>query len=1003
MNSDLRLMFQRHWFLLSAVHLVVAHQKDHRQHQTIAVSHRGEASYVRSSKPEVSASPASSQGDQEPEEPIEKDEDEDDAKDNGSLMMNAEFKALLERLRAHRPADFANILRESYAVFNGQAGECHALRHASTIEDNETCPDRCRYFAEDASTPFPCVFKCVTANECGKAWADTREVEAIPGEDLYCRACEIRGCKECHATLEECIECKTEFGFELNQLGGCDLNTPGVEKTLLKLLLGMSLVGMIWYFSLTCCRKWSNLKEEELALEFRTATKLLQGSVHYYQDLNKELGEIKEAPTERKLLPLSTSLMATPVAGPGSPLYFRFLVFIIFLLTWTYITWIVIATKDLQQLGLDSESEPRLACKASYQGVLAWGEGRKASVNFLIATYVSWFLFIVVFAIWQKRSFNRFSEDCVQMSDFTLLIQGLPAMSGELPCEQILADHIAEATGQKVIGVSIGWDYGAIGDAARILEILEDLEDDLNREQSGLEPTPQAPYEPPFFVFRIIDWLIFDLAFGIPTTPRPDIHYDMEEAKKVATSCRSSEFGFVIFESEEARDKALEVKEISFRFFSKLQLSIPDEEPSGVRWFDFAISRSQIPFRCVKYFLIVLGTVCVQTAWFLPYALWAASIEVAEGGKDPTGFVHQMALILVTFSNFTVFLVCQWAAEKAGFVMQSDVHHFYMIMYIWSTLANFVLDVVCEFVIAYQLAVENNVRNWVGTPIEQLNYYEMVTTYSMSRRLGEKFQEWMFPPLFLLPFLLEPIFLGWLFFHLQRRAVRVFPHLRGRDAQVALSICGAMDTGRYADFVLNISAAMLILFTPGGFYSYVWVACILSLLYMLLADRYRVLRYVPAFTFNRPALDESAQGLLALPLGIIAMACVWETHCYDYALDIIKRDACKEENAWFRMGGGFIAHVIVHKLVLKFVVPLFVKTTGNRGNSTPYSKVASLLAASYFNTNPLHCIRSRFYYKHDPPCDYYTHGKEHLLRRNEQISQFYERRTTTQKENYWWW
>merc|ERR1711988_1813033 len=117
----------------------------------------------------------------------------------------------------------------------------------------------------------------------------------------------------------------------------------------------------------------------------------------------------------------------------------------------------------------------------------------------------------------------------------------------------------------------------------------------------------------------------------------------------------------------------------------------------------------------------------------------------------------------------------------------------------------------------------------------------------------------MFPSLFLLPYLFEPLFMGLLCFHLQRRCVRVFPHLRGADAEVALSILGTMDSGRYADVLVNMISAMLITFLPGGFYSYIILAALISNVYIFLLDTHRILRWVPAFGFNRCSLDGCAQ------------------------------------------------------------------------------------------------------------------------------------------------
>ncbi|CAL1138982.1 unnamed protein product [Cladocopium goreaui] len=39
--------------------------------------------------------------------------------------------------------------------------------------------------------------------------------------------------------------------------------------------------------------------------------------------------------------------------------------------------------------------------------------------------------------------------------------------------------------------------------------------------------------------------------------------------------------------------------------------------------------------------------------------------------------------------------------------------------------------------------------------------------------------------------------------------------------------------------------------------------------------------------------------------------------------------------------------------------------------------------------NPIHCLRSRYVHKHDPPCIFYQIGKEHLLEPNPKLGLFY--------------
>eukprot|EP00928_Gymnodinium_smaydae_P039922 TRINITY_DN2716_c0_g1_i1.p2 TRINITY_DN2716_c0_g1~~TRINITY_DN2716_c0_g1_i1.p2 ORF type:complete len:152 (-),score=40.30 TRINITY_DN2716_c0_g1_i1:9-464(-) len=85
---------------------------------------------------------------------------------------------------------------------------------------------------------------------------------------------------------------------------------------------------------------------------------------------------------------------------------------------------------------------------------------------------------------------------------------------------------------------------------------------------------------------------------------------------------------------------------------------------------------------------------------------------------------------------------------------------------------------------------------------------------------------------------------------------------------------------------------------------------------------------------------------------------------------------------------AFLVHTVVHVLLLLHFVPMLGKEAPNEDECdrrVPYSKVGQDVAASYFSTNPIHCLRSKLIYKHSPPCVFWESGKEHLLKVNKNI------------------
>merc|ERR1740130_2294143 len=55
-----------------------------------------------------------------------------------------------------------------------------------------------------------------------------------------------------------------------------------------------------------------------------------------------------------------------------------------------------------------------------------------------------------------------------------------------------------------------------------------------------------------------------------------------------------------------------------------------------------------------------------------------------------------------------------------------------------------------------------------------------------------------------------------------------------------------------------------------------------------------------------------------------------------------------------------------------------------------FRNTAKRISISWFNSNPVQCLRSQHIYEHDPPLIYCWAGKEHLLEMNDSIGAFYE-------------
>eukprot|EP00746_Dinoflagellata_sp_MGD_P116440 gnl/MRDRNA2_/MRDRNA2_52285_c0_seq1.p1 gnl/MRDRNA2_/MRDRNA2_52285_c0~~gnl/MRDRNA2_/MRDRNA2_52285_c0_seq1.p1 ORF type:complete len:231 (+),score=25.34 gnl/MRDRNA2_/MRDRNA2_52285_c0_seq1:27-695(+) len=118
----------------------------------------------------------------------------------------------------------------------------------------------------------------------------------------------------------------------------------------------------------------------------------------------------------------------------------------------------------------------------------------------------------------------------------------------------------------------------------------------------------------------------------------------------------------------------------------------------------------------------------------------------------------------------------------------------------------------------------------------------------------------------------------------------------------------------------------------------------------------------------------------------------------------------KEERAGHYMTASrvcilvFAGHIVVHNMLL-LLLPSFAKDVPNsirlikdaptkensngRETDVTYTACQETCPASWFSTNPVHCLRSKYLHKHSPPCHYYLPGKEHLLEVNPEIGCHY--------------
>jgi len=258
----------------------------------------------------------------------------------------------------------------------------------------------------------------------------------------------------------------------------------------------------------------------------------------------------------------------------------------------------------------------------------------------------------------------------------------------------------------------------------------------------------------------------------------------------------------------------------------------------------------------------------------------------------------------------------------------------------------------------------------------------------MQRLLANNLWAYAYPSTFLIGFVAEPIATLYVPFKVACQMIGSQPCVGSFMAEQLMPglIAGTeFDLSRYADVLLNVKIAVLIFFFPGGFNICMFgsLACCHIIIYVL--DHYKVLRCIKTVEFAGSGVDWWAQWILCLPVGLMLSCFVFKGNCEPGYFCLNDGDTV------IACAAAFFAHVFLHTICFKFVVPIFgTEAAGDDAETTTYRSVSERLACSWFTSNPIYCLRSQYIYKHSPPCTFYSPGKEHLMELNEELGFFFD-------------
>lgn len=198
---------------------------------------------------------------------------------------------------------------------------------------------------------------------------------------------------------------------------------------------------------------------------------------------------------------------------------------------------------------------------------------------------------------------------------------------------------------------------------------------------------------------------------------------------------------------------------------------------------------------------------------------------------------------------------------------------------------------------------------------------------------------------------------------------------------------------------MNVMLCILMLYLSPVDVWWTYLYLTLSLLYIYSLDHYRFLRCTQGGIYADKSMDNTAQYMCAVPCALIAGS---------LAVRLEKHGLLGVGRPLLLTSAVIALHLILHVGILAKIVPTMheiwaARKKRSRSNphttpanpdttnpdTTSYKEVASHVACSWFNASPVHCLRSKFIYNHDPPCTYFVRGKEHLMRTNESVGMYF--------------
>lgn len=830
-----------------------------------------------------------------------------------------------------------------------------------------------------------CHWRCISEESC-----HTRQ-GVVDRRVGYCYVCAVAGCDRCYSDKQSCRECHA--GFRLEN-GEC-LNEGMWKWMVLLAILGFLGVLALAYVVLVACRPVVSQDMVEWGLKQRSRSKARR------DDGNHELYDLN----------LSLADELTAAGGIGVMLHFGWQRVMLWWSIAVTVASAAVAVHHGRLVAQDAltlhpyhdEVEGVCTDRLEVQGRGAF-EAMRVDVLWLTGlVYVGSSLGSVFWSWWQQRKFLGFASKHASMRDYALMCRGFPEdFDNQHPrLEEEYKRFFQAAWGESVLGVSVAWKVDGLEEdiAVAAKAIAHDLEREA-RLHGGLErrssessciSAPPATHRSTSFLSSRTQCLCAPLVEAVDSivwgevpsyfqrpgeasTPRaPE---DRSVALGLLERVPSTGICIVVFRTKHDMGASLRVELPKFRGVHEITAEKAEGDAEVVLWDGFAktdAERSWLQVRGIGWMLLVIA---VWTACFWgPYTLYILSWSGVAGASQGSAEIGMVVGLLICLGNQVVYAAAGVLSEQVPYTCRDFRDTFYTGLYTFAVTVNTVLDMWLVTIMAtgWQRDVANDPGALVRNPSLQHAVFTQLIFY-------------LWPGTLLLPFMLEPLVLNVCPYFLAKWLVRSRPGCSKQKAEDCLAP-PPFDLNRYGDNLINVTMVCLFYFLTASSLWWIFLMLSISLLVIYAWDCCRFKRGTCRTHFATQDQDVLSQYLMAVPCAVLAGGLAFKLSGGQGMVKSWDPDGFLEEHpeVWLNVGGAFLGHLLVHVLLLRYVVPRCVAAAApmeDPREEIPYEVTAAKICCNWFNSNPVHCIRSFYLHEHRPPHVLYQPGREHLHKRN---------------------